>query len=94
MARVAVFGGPSLRRRLRTPPRGSLAYEFVGAPGDGSGRLDTARYDGGLIAISPRTSPLAVLPRSGRDHSAPRTGARGQGAPPLAGTGYFFSASA
>jgi diguanylate cyclase (GGDEF)-like protein len=60
VARVAVFGGPWLRRRLKSPPGGGLAYEFVGAPGDGGGRLDAARYDAGLIAIGPRTSPLAV----------------------------------
>ncbi|MGE5125781.1 MAG: GAF domain-containing protein, partial [Betaproteobacteria bacterium] len=59
MARVAVFGGPSLRRRLKGAPGGALSYEFVAA-GDGKGRLDAARYDAGLVEVGLRTSPSLV----------------------------------
>ena len=59
MARLAVFGGPTLKRRLRGA-RGALEYVFfplreaarlAGRPGD---------LDGALVEISPRTGPGTI----------------------------------
>ncbi len=61
MTRVAVFGASSLRRRLREPPDGALAYEFVAAPGGDRARpLDQARFQGALLEVG-RGTPLRAV---------------------------------
>ena len=60
MTRVAVFGGPSLRRRLKGAPGSALSYEFIPAGGDAGRRLDPSRYDAALVEIGPGTSARAV----------------------------------
>ena len=55
MTRVAVFGGPSLRRRLRELPAGRLCYEFLRAAG-GVPALRDSRFDAALVEISPLVS--------------------------------------
>lgn len=59
MTRVAVFGGPSLRRRLRDAPGGALEYEFVRA-GAAARRLDPARFDAALVELGPAGSAHSV----------------------------------
>jgi diguanylate cyclase (GGDEF)-like protein len=60
VTRVAVFGRPSLRRRLRSSAGEGLAYEFVPARGDGASHLDPARYDAALLEVGRGTSVAAV----------------------------------
>ena len=58
MTRVAVFGGPTLRRRLKAAP--GLNYEFVAAADGRPRRLDSARYQAALVAISASSSRRSV----------------------------------
>jgi diguanylate cyclase (GGDEF)-like protein len=60
VTRVAVFGGPALRRRLKGAPGSALSYEFVPASGNGARRLDSSRFDAALVEIGSRTSARAV----------------------------------
>ncbi len=60
MTRVAVFGGPALRRRLKGAPGSALSYEFVPASGNGARRLDPSRFDAALVEIGRGTSARAV----------------------------------
>jgi diguanylate cyclase (GGDEF)-like protein len=60
MARVAVFGGSALRRKLKPAPSRGLAYEFFPLPARGA-RLEGLRgFDGALIEVGPRSRPAAV----------------------------------
>jgi diguanylate cyclase (GGDEF)-like protein len=59
VARVAVFGGPSLRRRLKEV-RGILEYAFFPLPGSGTSVDTRGSFQGALIEIGPRTGPAAV----------------------------------
>jgi len=54
---VAVFGGKSLKRRLRGAP-GVLVYETVPPSGPDAG--DAARFSAGLLEVTRRTRPQAV----------------------------------
>ena len=56
MRRVAVFGGTSLKRRLRGAP-GELAYEFVSPAGVAE---NPGHFHAGLLAVTRRTAPRAV----------------------------------
>jgi diguanylate cyclase (GGDEF)-like protein len=59
MTRVAVFGGPSLRRRLRSPG-GRLAYVFLPVPPAGGAPLvDASRFAGALVDVA-RASTRSV----------------------------------
>jgi diguanylate cyclase (GGDEF)-like protein len=60
VTRVAVFGGPSLRRRLKDAPGGALAYDFVPAGGADGRRLDASRYDAALVEVGRDGSARAV----------------------------------
>ncbi len=61
MARVAVFGGSALRRRLRQAGGDSLAYEFLAPPDrNGSQPLDPARFKGALVEVDQAT-PLRTV---------------------------------
>jgi diguanylate cyclase (GGDEF)-like protein len=61
VTRVAVFGGSSLRRRLREAPGGALAYEFLAAPdANGAKPLDPARFQGALVEVGRETPARAV----------------------------------
>jgi diguanylate cyclase (GGDEF)-like protein len=55
MARVAVFGEPSLRRKLRGGPR--LSYEFPARSAVGS--LEAGRFAGALVELN-RSAPATV----------------------------------
>jgi diguanylate cyclase (GGDEF)-like protein len=56
VTRVAVFGGPSLRRRLKEAPGGALAYEFLRLPAGLRGdALLPGRFSAGLIEVGART---------------------------------------
>ena len=50
MARVAVFGGPSLKRRLKGL-RGSLEYAFFPLPGPASPGPGPGSFEGALIEV-------------------------------------------
>ncbi len=59
MTRIAVFGGRTLRGRLKRG--GALAYEFLPAPGRGKSKpLDAKSFAAGLLAVSGRTSTKQV----------------------------------
>jgi diguanylate cyclase (GGDEF)-like protein len=59
LTRIAVFGGRTLRGRLKG--RGALAYEFLPAPARGRAKpLDAARFAAGLLLVSAGTSPKQV----------------------------------
>ena len=61
MARVLVFGGSSLRRRLRGTARAGLDYEFLPLPGPRSRlELDPRRLAGALIEAGPETKSRTV----------------------------------
>ena len=61
MTRVAVFGAPSLRRRLKGAPGGALSYEFVREDGDDGLRgLDPQRFAAALVELGPRTSAATL----------------------------------
>ena len=62
MARVAVFGGSSLRRRLREAGGGTLAYEFLAAPDakNGTKPLDPSRFQGALVEVGQATEARTV----------------------------------
>ena len=65
LTRVAVFGGPSLRRRLKRRA-GALAYEFVRA-GARRAPLDPARFAAALLAVGADDPPRQVArARAGR----------------------------
>jgi diguanylate cyclase (GGDEF)-like protein len=55
LRRVAVFGGASLRRRLRGAP-GQLAYDFGAGGAPAPGRV----FDAGLVEVTRRTAPRTV----------------------------------
>jgi diguanylate cyclase (GGDEF)-like protein len=61
LARVAVFGGSSLRRRLRGATGAGLEYEFLPTPGPRA-RLALAprRFAGALVEVGPDTRPGSV----------------------------------
>jgi len=59
VARVAVFGGPALRRRLKGV-RGALEYSFFPLPGGAAPKLAPGAFDGALIEVSPRTGSGAA----------------------------------
>jgi diguanylate cyclase (GGDEF)-like protein len=57
VTRVAVFGGPSLRRRLKGAPGSALSYEFLPVPdGNGTGPLELARFRAALVEVGAQTS--------------------------------------
>jgi diguanylate cyclase (GGDEF)-like protein len=57
VARVIVFGGPSLRRRLQGAGGSILRYEFLPVPSDSAPRLSApARFAGALLEVGPETS--------------------------------------
>jgi diguanylate cyclase (GGDEF)-like protein len=59
--RVAVFGGSSLRRRLREARGAALAYEFLAAPDSNGARpLDPTRFQGALVEVDHETPAKAV----------------------------------
>ena len=61
MTRVAVFGGPSLRRRLRASARDGLSYEFFAPPaGRDRAGLDPRRFSGALVEAGPEATAAAV----------------------------------
>ena len=61
MARVLVFGGSSLRRRLRGTAGAGLEHEFLPLPGPRSRlELDPRRFAGALIEAGPETKPRTV----------------------------------
>jgi len=54
VTRIAVFGDPSLRRRLRASSRDGLAYDFFAIPGGRSRpALDPRRFAGALVEVGP-----------------------------------------
>jgi len=60
MTRVAVFGGPTARRRFKGLAH-RLVYEFLRAPGGRAApAVDASRYDGGLVEVTSATSARAV----------------------------------
>lgn len=58
MTRVAVFGGPGLRRRLRDASGGTLCYEFVRSGAERG--LDPTRFDAGLVDLGGTSAPRAL----------------------------------
>jgi len=60
LTRVAVFGNPSLRRRLKGAPGGALAYEFVSADPGAARGLDATRFAAALVEVGPRTGASAL----------------------------------
>jgi diguanylate cyclase (GGDEF)-like protein len=61
VARVVVFGGPSLRRRLESAAGGVLAYEFLPAPSETAPRLSApGRFAGALVEVRAQTSARTV----------------------------------
>jgi diguanylate cyclase (GGDEF)-like protein len=61
MTRVAVFGGASLKRRLRGTARGGLEYEFHPLPAPRARLdLDPERFDGALLEAGRDTRVSAV----------------------------------
>jgi diguanylate cyclase (GGDEF)-like protein len=59
VARVAVFGGKALGRRLKGA-RGVLEYVFFPWPGVKAPDLGSGRFDGALLEITPRTGSVVV----------------------------------
>jgi diguanylate cyclase (GGDEF)-like protein len=60
LTRVAVFGGPALKKTLKTA-RGSLEYAFFPVKASPDPAIaDDGPFDGALLEIGPRTSPVAV----------------------------------
>ena len=57
MIRIAVFGGRTLRSRLKRTA--ALEYEFVGAPG-ARPVLERSRFAAALLPVTQRTSPRQV----------------------------------
>jgi diguanylate cyclase (GGDEF)-like protein len=61
LTRVAVFGGASLKRRLRGPTTAELEYEFVPIPANRTNlALDPRRFAGALIEAAPRMKRRTV----------------------------------
>ncbi len=61
MTRVAVFGGASLKRRLRAAARGDLEYEFLAPPAPRATlKLDPRSFAGALLEIDGSTKASAV----------------------------------
>ncbi len=60
MARVAVFGGSSLRRSLKDAPDGELTYAFFPLPSGPAGADDLGAFDGALVELGSRTGPVAL----------------------------------
>ena len=61
MTRVAVFGGASLRRRLRGAAGGALEYEFLATPAPRARlELDPGRFAGALLEIEDGTKDTTV----------------------------------
>ena len=56
---MAVFGGPSLKRRLKGR-RGALEYAFFPLPGPASPGPAPGAFDGALIEVGPRVGPDTV----------------------------------
>jgi diguanylate cyclase (GGDEF)-like protein len=59
VARIAVFGGPALKRRLKGA-RGTLEYTFFPLPGGATPPLAPGAFAGALIEVSPRTRSAAA----------------------------------
>jgi len=61
MTRMAVFGGASLKRRLRDTARGGLEYEFHPLPAPRARlELDPERLEGALLEVGKDTRVSAV----------------------------------
>jgi diguanylate cyclase (GGDEF)-like protein len=60
MARVAVFGGPALRRNLEPTASRELGYEFFPLTAAGRGAPDLRSFDGALVELAPRTGSAAI----------------------------------
>jgi diguanylate cyclase (GGDEF)-like protein len=59
LARLAVFGGPSLRRRFKGA-RGALDYAFFPVPGKALAALGPGGFDGALVDAGPRAEAALV----------------------------------
>lgn len=60
MSRVAIFGGPSLKRNLDTAGVKGLQYDFFPMSGLGRASLDLRTADAALLELTPRTAVAAI----------------------------------
>ena len=60
MSRVAVFGGPSLKRNLESTATRELTYDFFSLAALGRGIPDLRGFDGALVELAPRTGAAAL----------------------------------
>src|SRR5262245_15156284 len=60
MARVAVFGGPALKRNLEPTSSRELSYEFFPLSALGRSAPDLRSFDAALVELAPRTGAAAI----------------------------------